>query len=190
MSCFCFFNRAIITWIPKWVPVWVTKLKFSAMQAFAQYRKRYRAILLSVFQLYYSPCSRGNSVAVAVMNVTPDDLISDLNTFGLLFESYCIRDLRVYAEKLNGKVFNYRDSTGLEADAIIHLNSGQWGAIEIRLGGNDYIDAGAKHLLELQERVDTDKMKKPSFLMVMTATQFAYKRSDGVYVVPIACLKD
>ena len=130
------------------------------------------------------------SLAVAVINATPDDLISDLNTFGLLFESFCIRDLRVYAEKLNGKVFNYRDSTGLEADAIVHLNNGQWGAIEIKLGGDDHIDAGAKHLLELQERVDTDKMKKPSFLMVMTATQFAYKRPDGVYVAPIACLKD
>ncbi|GHU97886.1 ATPase AAA [Clostridia bacterium] len=130
------------------------------------------------------------AIAAAVLGAKPDDLISDLNTFGLLFESMCIRDLRVYAERLNGNVFNYRDKTGLEADAIIHLDNGKWAAIEVKLGSDDAIEQGAKHLLELKGRVDTEKMKQPSFLMVMTASPYAYRRPDGVYVVPIGCLKD
>ena len=129
------------------------------------------------------------SIAAAAINANPYDLIADLNTMGLLFESLCIRDLRVYAQSLNGKVFNYRDSSGLEADAIVHLNNGQWGAIEVKLGGDDNIELAAKHLIKLRDKVDTDKMNQPSFLMVMTASQYAYKRSDGVYVVPIGCLK-
>ena len=130
------------------------------------------------------------SIAAAAMNASPDDLMNDLNTFGLLFESLCIRDLRIYAQNLGGSVFNYRDSSGLEADAVIHLNNGQWGAIEVKLGGDENIEAGAKHLLEIKEKVDTDRMKQPSFLMVMTATYFAHRRRDGVYVVPIGCLKN
>jgi len=130
------------------------------------------------------------SIAATLLDANVDDLMSDLNTFGLLFESLCIRDLRVYAETLDGKVFNYRDSNGLEADAIIHLDNGKWGAIEVKLGGEDAIESGAKTLLKLQESVDTEKMKPPAFLMVMTATGFAYRRKDGVFVVPIGCLKN
>ncbi|MDR3293022.1 MAG: DUF4143 domain-containing protein [Clostridiales bacterium] len=130
------------------------------------------------------------AIAAAVLGATPDDLLSDLNTFGLLFESMCIRDLRVYAERLDGKVYNYRDKTGLEADAIIHLDNGKWAAIEVKLGSDDAIEQGAKHLLELQARIDTEMMKKPSFLMVMTASPYAYRRPDGVFVVPIGCLRD
>ncbi|MDR0697414.1 MAG: DUF4143 domain-containing protein [Christensenellaceae bacterium] len=130
------------------------------------------------------------AIAAAVLGAKPDDLLSDLNTFGLLFESMCIRDLRVYAERLNGNMFNYRDKTGLEADAIIHLDNGKWATIEVKLGSDDAIEQGAKHLLELKARVDTEKMKHPSFLMVMTASPYAYRRLDGVFVVPIGCLKD
>jgi len=130
------------------------------------------------------------SLAATLLDANADDLMSNLNTFGLLFESLCIRDLRVYAEKLDGKVFNYRDSHGLETDAIIHLENGKWGAIEIKLGGDEAIESGAKTLLKLQESVDVEKMKPPAFLMMLTATGYAHRRKDGVFVVPIGCLKD
>ncbi|MDR3292480.1 MAG: DUF4143 domain-containing protein [Clostridiales bacterium] len=129
------------------------------------------------------------SIAVAVLEASPDDLINDLNTFGLLFESLCIRDLRVYAESLGGQIFQYRDADGLEADAIVHLYNGSWGAIEIKLGGDENIELGATHLLALKRKVDTEKMREPSFLMILTAGQYAYRRPDGVSVVPIACLR-
>ena len=130
------------------------------------------------------------SVAATLLDANVDDLMSDLNTFGLLFESLCIRDLRVYAEKLDGKIFNYRDSRGLEVDTIIHLDNGKWGAIEIKLGGDEAVENGAKTLLQLQEAVDTEKMKPPSFLIVLVATGYAHRRKDGIYVVPIGCLKN
>lgn len=130
------------------------------------------------------------SIAASVLDANPTDLINDLNTFGLLFESMCIRDLRIYAESLDGKVYNYRDSRGLEADAIIHLDNGKWGAIEIKLGGEEAIDKAAKSLMALKESVDLDVMKQPIFLMVISATGYAYKRTDGVLVVPIGCLKN
>ena len=129
------------------------------------------------------------SLAAAVLGASPEDLIEDLNTFGLLFESLCDRDLRVFTEALLGEVYHYRDNTGLEADAIIHLNNGKWAAIEIKLGG-DQIDEAAKHLLMLKEKIDADDVKEPEFLMILTGTQYAYQRSDGVLVVPIGCLKD
>ena len=130
------------------------------------------------------------SIATAALGASPSDLLSDLETYGLLFESLCIRDLRIYSERLSGTVYNYRDSHGLEADAIIHLNNGAWGAVEIKLGTDEAIESGAVKLLRLQEKVDTDKMSKPTFLMVITATGFAHRRTDGVYVVPIGCLKN
>lgn len=130
------------------------------------------------------------SIACAVLGLGPDDLINDLNTFGLLFESMCVRDLRIFSEKLNGKVYHYRDKKGLEADAIIHLRNGDWAAVEVKLRSQDSIEEGAKHLKELAEKIDSDKMKSPSFLMVLTASDYAYQREDGVYVVPIGCLKD
>ena len=130
------------------------------------------------------------SIAVAALGIGPDDLINDLNTFGLVFENLCIRDLRVYAESINGDVYHYRDATDLECDAVIHLRNGSYGLIEIKLGGEHLIDEGAKSLLQLQDKIDTTKMNNPSFLMVLTATgKYAYKREDGIYVVPIGCLK-
>lgn len=130
------------------------------------------------------------SIAVAALGIGPDDLINDLNTFGLVFENLCIRDLRVYAESINGDVYHYRDATDLECDAVIHLRNGSYGLIEIKLGGEHLIDEGAKNLLQLQDKIDTTKMNNPSFLMILTATgKYAYKREDGIYVVPIGCLK-
>jgi predicted AAA+ superfamily ATPase len=130
------------------------------------------------------------SIAAAVLDAHADDLMNDLETFGLLFESLCIRDLRIYAEKINGKVFNYKDSRGLEIDAIVHLDNGKWGAIEIKLGGDQAIETAANHLLKIKESVDLSIMKEPSFLMVLTAIGYSIKRRDGVYVVPIGSLRD
>jgi len=127
------------------------------------------------------------SIAAAVMRISPNGLLEDLNTFGLLFESLCVRDLRVHSQILDGEVFHYRDRYDLEADAVIHLNDGRWGAAEIKMRNNE-IDKAAKNLKKLKERVDTDRMKEPSFLMVLTATEYAYQREDGVLVVPIGCL--
>ena len=128
------------------------------------------------------------SIAVAVMEASSKTLLKDLNTLGLLFESMCVRDLRVYAQALNGSVYHFRDKNGLEADAIIRLRDGRWAAIEVKLG--DEIDKGAKNLLKLKDNVDTDYLCEPSFLMVVTATGYAYQREDGVLVVPIGCLRD
>lgn len=131
------------------------------------------------------------SIATAALGIGPNDLLSDLNTFGLIFETLCIRDLRTYAEALNGEVYHYRDKNGLECDAVVHLRDGRYGLIEIKLGGEKLINEGAATLKELSEKLDTTKMKKPSFLMVLTATgKYAFRRADGVLVVPISCLKD
>ena len=131
------------------------------------------------------------SIATASLGIGPSDLISDLNTFGLLFETLCIRDLKVYSEALNGGVYHYRDKNGLECDAVVHLRDGRYGLIEIKLGGDTSINQGAETLKTLANKIDTDKMKSPSFLMVLTANgDYAYKREDGVLVVPIGCLKD
>lgn len=130
------------------------------------------------------------SIATAILDANPNDLIQDLNTFGLLFENLVIRDLKVYTQSLDGNVYNYRDKSGLEADAVIHLNDGRWGLIEIKLGGETLINEGALTLTKLKEVIDQDKMNKPAFLAIITATDsFAYKREDGIYVIPIACLK-
>lgn len=131
------------------------------------------------------------SIAVASLGIGPKDLINDLNTFGLLFETLCIRDLRVYAESIKGKVYHYRDANDLECDAVIHLRDGSYGLIEIKLGGDSLINEGADTLKKLESRIDITKMKSPSFLLVLTATgKYAYRREDGVYVVPIGCLKN
>ena len=131
------------------------------------------------------------SIATAALGLGPSDLINDLNTFGLIFETLCIRDLRVYAEALNGKVYHFRDRNGLECDAVIHLRDGSYGLVEIKLGGDDLINEGVKTLKSLSCKIDTERMKHPSFLMVLTAAgSYAYRREDGVYVVPIGCLKD
>lgn len=131
------------------------------------------------------------SIATAAMGLGPNDLINDLNTFGLFFEALCIRDLRVYADALGGKVYHYRDASGLECDAVIHLRNGNYGLIEIKLGGDKLIEEGAESLKKLESKIDSDKMKKTSFKMVLTGVgQYAYSRPDGVFVVPIGTLKD
>ena len=131
------------------------------------------------------------SIAVASLGVGPNDLINDLNTFGLFFETLCVRDLRVFAESLDGSVYHYRDNTGLECDAVVHLRNGKYGLIEIKLGGDTLINEGVANLKKLSEKIDTTKMKAPSFLMVLTGVgQYAYKREDGILIVPIGCLKN
>ncbi|MDD2232953.1 MAG: DUF4143 domain-containing protein [Sphaerochaetaceae bacterium] len=125
------------------------------------------------------------SIACACLGAYPSDLIKDYRTFGLLFESLCIRDLRIYAESIGGEVYHFRNANGLEADAIIHLDDGRWAAVEIKLGLNK-LDASAANLLKLSSMT----VNKPSFLMLMTSVGTAYRRPDGVYVVPIGCLKN
>ena len=129
------------------------------------------------------------SIAAAVLRLTPSRLLEDFNYFGFLFESLCDRDLRIYAEAIDGQVFHYRDASGLEADAVIALNDGRWAAVEVKLGSKEIEDA-AVHLLELKNKVNTEKMREPSFLMILTGTEIAYRREDGVYVVPLGCLKE
>ncbi len=129
------------------------------------------------------------SIAVAALEIGPRDLIRDLNTFGFLFETLAIRDLRVYAQASLGEVYHYRDKTGLECDAVVHLRNGSYALIEIKLGGDKLIEEGSQNLKKLSEKIDTNKMKSPSFLMVLTGVgKYAYQREDGVYVVPIGCL--
>ena len=131
------------------------------------------------------------SIAAAALGIGPQDLINDLKTFGFLFETLCVRDLRIFADALNGEVYHYRDKDGLECDAVIHLRNGTYGLVEIKLGGDKLIEEGSVNLKALSNKIDTDKMKKPAFLMVLTGTgDYAYRRPDGVYVVPIGCLKD
>lgn len=131
------------------------------------------------------------SIATAALQVGPDDLIADLNTFGFIFECMCVRDLRVYADALNGSVYHYRDKSGLECDAVIHLRNGKYGLIEIKLGGDKLIEEGAANLLKLKNQIDTEKMREAEFMMILVAVgDFAYRRSDGVYVIPLGCLKN
>jgi predicted AAA+ superfamily ATPase len=131
------------------------------------------------------------SVGVAALGLGPNDLINDLNTFGLFFETMCIRDLRVYADSLGGSVYHYRDKNGLECDAVVHLRNGSYGLIEIKLGGDKLIEDGVKTLTTLSNLIDTTKMKSPSFSMVLTGVgDYAYRRSDGIYVVPIGCFRN
>ena len=131
------------------------------------------------------------SIAVAALGIGPEDLINDLQTFGFLFETLCVRDLRVFAEPLDGNVYHYRDKDGQECDAVVHLRNDKYGLIEIKLGGDRLIEAGANSLRSMAAKIDTDKMNMPSFLMVLTGTgNYAYRRKDGVLVVPIGCLKN
>lgn len=129
------------------------------------------------------------SIATAVMQADPGSILMDFEYFGFLFESLVTRDLRVYTQMLDGDIFHYRDKDNLEADLIIRLYDGRWAAVEVKLGSKE-IDDGAGHLIELSKKVDTSKVGEPAFLMVVTGGQFAYRRDDGVLVVPIGCLKD
>lgn len=131
------------------------------------------------------------SIAVAALGLGPTDLVNNLELMGLIFENLCVRDLRIYADALDGSVYHYRDKTCLECDAVIHLRNGSYGLVEVKLGGDQSINEGAESLLKLTSKIDTEKMKKPAFLMVLCGVApFAYKREDGVFVVPITCLKD
>jgi len=131
------------------------------------------------------------SIAAASLGIGPEDLMNDLNTFGLLFETMCIRDLRVFADALNGQVYHYRDASGLECDAVVHLRNGFYGLIEIKLGGDKLISEGIETLNKLTDKIDTERMKKPSFKMVLVGVgNYAYRRKDGVFIVPIGCLKN
>lgn len=130
------------------------------------------------------------SIAVAALGAGPSDLIADLKTMGFLLETLCVRDLRVFTDALNGEVYHYRDKNGLECDAVVHLRNGSFGLVEIKLGGELLIEEGAKSLKALRDKIDPEKMKTPSFLMVLTGLgDYAYRREDGVYVVPIGCLR-
>ena len=131
------------------------------------------------------------SIAVAALGLGPLDLMNDLDTFGLFFESLAIRDLRVYADAIGGTVYHYRDRNNLECDAVVHLKNGSYGLVEVKLGGARYIDEGAANLKALADKIDTTKMPGPSFMMVLTGIgEYAYEREDGVAVVPVGCLKD
>ena len=131
------------------------------------------------------------SIAASALGAGPNDLISDLNSMGFLFETLCVRDLRVFADALGGEVYHYRDKSGLECDAVIHLRNGAYGLVEIKLGGDKLIADGVESLNALEGKLDTGKMKAPSFLMVLVGVgDYAYRRPDGVYVVPIGCLRD
>ena len=131
------------------------------------------------------------SIACQSLSISPNDLLNDIKSFGLFFEDFAVRDLRVYASVLDGDIRHYRDNAGLECDAIIHLNNGKWGAIEIKLGGNELIDYGAKRLNTLKNKLfEKSNTQAPSFMMILTAYGPCYKRNDGIYVVPINMLRD
>lgn len=131
------------------------------------------------------------SIAAAALGVGPKELLNDLNTMGLLFEAMCVRDLRVYAEYLGGEVLHYRDKSGLECDTVIHLRNGKYGLAEIKLGGQKLMEEGAVNLKRLADKIDTTKMPLPSFMMIVVGIgDFAYRREDGIYIVPIGCLKN
>lgn len=168
----------------------------------------YRDALIKIFVIEDSPAWNPNlrskvairttdvryfvdpSIAAAALQLGPKDLLNDLNTMGLIFENLCIRDLRIYADYLDGSIYQYRDNNNLECDAVIHLKDGSYGLIEIKLGGDSLIEEGAKNLKELASKIDTNKMKEPAFMLVLCAkAPFAYRRKDGVYVVPVTCLK-
>jgi len=131
------------------------------------------------------------SIATAALGIGPNDLLNDIKTFGFLFETLCVRDLRIFADSLDGKVYHYRDKDNQECDAVIHLRNGKYGLIEIKLGGEKLIEEGANNLQVLLAKIDTEKMNMPSFMMILTGTgEYAYRRNDGIYIVPIGCLKN
>ena len=129
------------------------------------------------------------SIAAASIRATPQRLLSDIKTFGFLFESLCIRDLRIYAESIDGSVYHYRDKSGFEIDAIIQLADGRWGALEIKMGAG-FIEDASQNLLRFKRKVDTDKVPAPSFLAVLSGTEYAFRLDNGVLVIPLGCLKN
>ena len=148
---------------------------------------RSKAIIRNSSVKYFSD----PSIAASALSTNPNDLFNDLNTFGLLFENLVIRDLKIYAESLDGKILHYRDNNGLEVDAILKLSNGKWGLIEIKLGSNDSIEKAANNLKKLASLIsDKEKYSKPSFMMIITAGNQSYIRKDKIIVCPITCLKD
>lgn len=130
------------------------------------------------------------SIATRALNISPNDLLLDLPTFGLFFEDFAVRDLCIYASLLGGEIRHYRDNAGLECDAVIHLPDGKWAAIEIKLGGDELIQAGINTLNTLEKKLlDKSNEPTPTFKMILTATGSLYRRKDGIYIVPINCLK-
>lgn len=131
------------------------------------------------------------SIGTAALGLGPQDLINDLRSFGFFFEDLAVRDLRVYADAVDGELYHYRDSNGLECDAVLHRRNGSYALLEVKLGGEKNIEEGASNLMALARNIDTEKMPAPSFLAVIVGVgQYAYRRKDGVYVIPIGCLKD
>lgn len=128
------------------------------------------------------------AIAAYFLDASPENLMDDLRTFGLLFESLVVRDLRAYAGAIGGTVRHYRDGDGLELDAIVHLRDGRWGAIEVKLGAG-MVEEAVANLNRLTDKVEPNAVGKPSFMAVVTGTEYAYRRDDGVYVIPIGCLK-
>jgi len=129
------------------------------------------------------------SLAASLLNASPEKLLRDINTFGFIFESLVVRDLKIYIDSIDGKVFHYRDRSGLEVDAVLYRDNGQYGLVEIKLGQNE-IEKAAVSLKKLRDKIEIEKLGEPSFLMVVTGTKYAYRREDGVFVVPIGCLKN
>ena len=143
------------------------------------------AIRTSLTRYFIDP-----SIATAALGISPNDLINDLNSFGFMFETLAARDIRIYADALNAKVYHFRDSNGLECDMVIHRRDGSYGLCEVKLGGPNNIETAANSLKAVAANIDTSKMPPPSFLMVLTAVgPYAYRRKDGIYVVPIGCLR-
>lgn len=131
------------------------------------------------------------SIGTAILGLGPKDLINDLESFGLFFEDLVVRDLRVYAEALDGQLYHYRDSNGLECDTVLHRRDGSYALLEVKLGGEEHINNGAASMIGLSNNIDTDKMPLPTFMAVIVGVgKYAYQRKDGVYVIPIGCLKD
>lgn len=156
------------------------------MQAWNPNLRSKTAIRSSDTRYYIDP-----SIAASSLGIGPNDLINDLKTFGFLFETLCVRDLRVFSDALNGEVYHYRDKNGQECDAVVHLRNGKYGLIEIKLGGEKLIEEGVETLKSMKSKIDINKMNSPSFLMVLTGIgDYAYQRPDGVLVVPIGCLKN
>lgn len=129
------------------------------------------------------------SIGATVLKLTRSKLLKDFETFGLFFEALVIRDLRIYTEVLGGEVYRYKDKSGLEIDAIIQLDDGRWGAVQVKMGSHLFDDAAEK-LKKFASKIDSGKMEDPSFLAIISAAEFAYQREDGVYVIPIGMLRD
>lgn len=134
-------------------------------------------------------CFVDPSIATAVLRANPDSILEDFELFGFLFEALCIRDMRIYADANDGDLFHYRDQSGLESDMIVRLRNGKWGAVEVKLG-NKQIEDAAKNLIALKSKINSEKMGEPSFLMILTGGEYAYRRGDGVLVVPIGCMRE